>query len=66
MFTSVSTDVDVFVKVETGVTEELVVGGDLGVRMGAGGGLFITCHFTRSRVATESSKDEWPTLAPPV
>jgi len=66
VFTSVSTNVDVFVKVETGVTEELVVGGGFGVRTGAGGGLFITCHFTRSRVATESSKDEWPTLAPPV
>ena len=29
-----------------------------GLRLGAGGSLFITCHFTRSRVATESSKDE--------
>ena len=34
------------------------VGGGFGVFMGGKGGLFITCHFTRSRVAMESSKDE--------
>ena len=57
----------VFVEVETDAAEELGVGvGILEVEAVVGfwvltvggGGLFITCHFTRSRVATESSKDE--------
>ena len=39
---------------EMGVTMR---GGGFGVRVG-GGGLFITCHFIRSRVATESSTEE--------
>ena len=68
----------VSVEVETGAAMELGVGvgiseveaviggGGFGVRMGGGGGLFMTCHFTRSRVAMESSTDECPTLAPPV
>lgn len=39
-------------EVEAGIS-----GGGFGVRMG-GGGLFSTCHFTRSRVAMESSTEE--------
>jgi hypothetical protein len=69
---NVSVDVEVDAAVEIGVgvgasEVEVAVGrGGFGVRMGGGGGLFTTCHFTRSRVATESSMEEWPTLAPPV
>ena len=74
----VTTGVGVVVEVELEAAVELGVGvgvseaeagvggGGLGVRVGGGGGLFITCHFMRSRVATESSTEEWPTLAPPV
>ena len=64
-----ATGVDVFAKAEVGIEVELEVGvnvleveavvsGGFGVRMGGGGGLFITCHFTRSRVAMESSTEE--------
>ena len=43
---------------EVGVPEvEAAIGGGFGVRAG-GGGLFNTCHFMRSRVATESSTEE--------
>jgi len=46
--------------VGAGVSEvEAMLGGEgFGVRTGGGGGLFIICHFTRSRVAMESSTDE--------
>ena len=33
-------------------------GGGFLVRLGGGGGIFITCHFKRSRVAMESSTEE--------
>lgn len=33
-------------------------GGRFVVRLGGGGGAFITCHFKRSRVAMESSTEE--------
>ena len=58
---SVETEVDteMVLGVEVGVPEvEATIGGGLGVRMGGGRGLFITCHFTRSRVAMESSTEE--------
>lgn len=70
MLAGVATGVDVVVEAETDAGVELgvrvgiskaepaVCGEGLEVRMGGGAGLFITCHFTRSRVATESSKDE--------
>lgn len=78
VLTGVTTGVSVVVEAEVEATMGLGVGmgiseagagaggGGFGVRMGGGGGLFITCHFMRSRVATESSTEEWPTLAPPV
>ena len=78
MLAGVITGVDVAVEAELEVTVELwlgvgisemeagVGGGGFGVRIGGRGGLFITCHFMRSRVATESSTEEWPTFAPPV
>lgn len=51
-----------------GVSEVEAAAGSGGfvVRNGGGGGWLITCHLTRSRVAMESSTEEWPTLAPPV
>ena len=46
--------------VEVGVSDvaAAIDGGGLGVRVGGGGGLLSMCHFTRSRVATESSTEE--------
>ena len=72
MLASVTTGVGVAVEVEVeaviglgvraGISkskmEAAVDGGGFGVRMGGRGGLFITCHFMRSRVATESSTEE--------
>ena len=61
---SVEVEVDAAMELGVGVgvgvseVEAVASGGGFGVRTGGGGGLFITCHFTRSRVATESSKDE--------
>ena len=58
--------------VETAVEATIELGVGMGVSeagaaagMGGGGGLFIMCHVIRSRVATESSTEEWPTLARP-
>jgi len=50
--------VELGVGVGVSEVEAMVSGGGLGVRMGGGAGLFITCHFTRSRVAMESSTEE--------
>lgn len=59
---SVEVEVDAAMELGVGVgvseVEAVASGGSFRVRTGGGGGLFITCHFTRSRVATESSKDE--------
>ena len=60
----IGVDVVVEAEMELGVgvgiseVEAAVGGGGFWVRVGGGGGLFITCHFTRSRVATESSTEE--------
>lgn len=37
---------------------EAAAGGGFIVRLGGGGGAFITCHLKRSRVAMESSTEE--------
>ena len=60
---NVSAEVEVDIAMELGVRAgisevEAAVGGGFRVRMGGGGGWFITCHFTRSRVAMESSTEE--------
>ena len=49
---------ELWVGVGVSEMEAEVGGGGFGARVGGGGGLFITCHFMRSRVATESSTEE--------
>lgn len=51
-------EVEVDAPAELGVLEAEVAVDGGGCEVRGGGGLFITCHFTRSRVAMESSKDE--------
>lgn len=58
LFAGVATGVGASADAEVDAAGAAVGCGALGVRTGGGGGLLITCHFTRSRVATESSKDE--------